>query len=134
MWLVEQLDDGRDAVVDAHCVLRELGVLVAAGEVAQGAGGRLGYVLFISGTQERVDQSLHAVVLAYKRLVPSVIAGQIRQGARDAGEHVHVICGEEADQNLQQPLQAVLQAEAHTDGFKFRDGVYIDEKTCHLFT
>lgn len=112
MRLVEQFDDGRDAVVCAHSVLRQLGVLVAAGEVAQGAGGGLGHVLLISSTQQRVDQGLHAVVLAYKHLVTGIVARQIRQRSRDASQHVHVFCGEEPDQDLQQPFQAILHAEA----------------------
>lgn len=37
--LVEQLDDGRDAIVETHGVLGHLSLRVAAGEVAQGADG-----------------------------------------------------------------------------------------------
>lgn len=115
MWLVEQFDDGRNAVVHAHGVLCQLGVLVTAGEVAQGAGGGLSYILLISGTHQCMDQSLHTVVLAYKCLVTGIIARQIWQGARDTSQHVYVLCGEEVNQNLQQPFQVILHIKTCID-------------------
>ena len=45
---VEKLDDGRDAIVLPHSVLRKLGLLVARSKVAQSANSRFGHILFFT--------------------------------------------------------------------------------------
>ena len=47
---VQQLDHHRQAVVEAHCILGHLGVLVAGGQVTQSADGRLGDVFPVTGS------------------------------------------------------------------------------------
>lgn len=53
--LAQQLDDGRDAIVQPHGILGQLSVLVAGREVAQGAHGWLGNILLLPGAKHGVD-------------------------------------------------------------------------------
>lgn len=88
---VDQLDEGGDAVVGPHLVLGHLGVLVARGEVPQGADRGLRHVLLLPGTQDGVDERLHAVVLGDQRFVVGVVACEVGQDARGTGEHVEFV-------------------------------------------
>ena len=53
---VHQPDDGREAALEPHGVLGHLALLVAGGEVAQGAHGRLGDLLTVTGSWERDER------------------------------------------------------------------------------
>ncbi|TNN71254.1 hypothetical protein EYF80_018602 [Liparis tanakae] len=106
--LVEQLDDGGDAVVSPHGILSHLGLLVARRQVAQGAHGRLRHVLLLAGAQDGVDERLHAVALGDQGFVVGVVAREIRQDAGGAGEHVEVVGAEQAHQHLQEAVHALL--------------------------
>lgn len=107
--LVEQLHNGWDAIVEAHGVLSHLGLRVAAGKVPQGTDGRLCDVILVPGSQDGVDESLHAAVLRHQRLVFAVVAGQVGEGACGAGEDVDVIHTQLVDQDLQYALQTLLE-------------------------
>lgn len=108
--LVEQLDDSRDAVVLPHGVLRHLCLLVARGQVAQGANGRFGHVLLLAGAQYGVDQRLDAVALGDQSFVVGVVACEVGQDSRGAGEHIEVVRAEQAHQHLQQAVHTLLEA------------------------
>lgn len=113
--LVEQLDNGRDAIVEAHGVLGHLSLRVAAGEVAQGTHGRLCDVVLVTSTQDGVDESLHAAVLRHQCLVPTVVACQVGQRARGTGEDTDVVHTQLAHQDLQHTLQALLGSGAGSE-------------------
>lgn len=113
VWLVEQFHNGRDSIVEAHRVLGHLSLGVTAGKVAQGTDSGLCDVIFVSGSQDGVDERLHATVLCHQRLVFAVVAGQVGEGARGTGEDVDVIYTQLVDQDLQHTLQALLRQEAH---------------------
>ena len=104
---VQQLDHHRQAVVEAHCILGHLGVLVAGGQVTQSADGRLGDVFPVTGSQDGADQGLDAPHLAEetgeavceerlsKRRRPSVKRGSPRGGdtlrrGSPRGEALHI--------------------------------------------
>lgn len=53
--LAQQLDDGRDAIVQPHGVLGQFSVLMAGREVAEGTYGWLSNILLLSGTKHSVN-------------------------------------------------------------------------------
>ena len=61
---MQQLDHHRQAVVEAHCILGHLGVLVTGGQMTQGADGWLCDVFTVAGTQHSAHQGLDAPHLA----------------------------------------------------------------------
>ena len=61
---MQQLDHHRQAVVEAHCILGHLGVLVTGGQVTQSADGRLRDVFPVAGSQDGAHQGLDAPHLA----------------------------------------------------------------------
>lgn len=76
--------------------------------MTQGADGRLCNVVLVAGTQDGVDESLHATVLCHQRLVLAVVTRQVGQSARGTGEDIDVIHTQLIHQNLQHALQALL--------------------------
>ena len=64
---VQQLDHHRQAVVEAHCILGHLGVLVPGGQVTQGADGGLRDVFPVAGAENRAHQRLDPAHLKVSR-------------------------------------------------------------------
>lgn len=111
---MQQLDHHRQAVVKPHSILGHLSILVAAGEVAQGADGRLSDVLAVSGTQHGTDQRLNPPNLTHHHLVLVVVAGEVGQYAGSTRHHVDVIRAQELDQGPQQTFHTLLLEERNT--------------------
>lgn len=53
--LAQQLDDGRDPIVQPHGILGQLSVLVAGREVAQGTHSWLGNIFLLPSAKYGVD-------------------------------------------------------------------------------
>lgn len=68
VWLAQQLDDSWDAIVQSHCILGQLGILVARREVAQGTHGWLSNILFLPRTKHSMDQRFNPPTLSYQHL------------------------------------------------------------------
>lgn len=107
--LVEQLDDGGDAVVFPHSILRHFSLLVPGGQVAQSANSRFAHILFLAGAQYGVDQRLYAVALDDQGFIVGVVAREVGQDSCGAGQHVDVVRTEQAHQHLQQTVHPLLE-------------------------
>lgn len=57
---MQQLHHHRETIVEAHGILGHLGVLVAGGQVTQGADGGLGDVFSVASPKHRPHQGLDA--------------------------------------------------------------------------
>lgn len=68
VWLPQQLDDSWDTVVQPHGILGQFGILVAGGEVTQGADRWLSYILLLPSTKHGMDQRLYTTVLSHQSL------------------------------------------------------------------
>ena len=68
MRLPQQLHHGWYAVVEPHGILGQLGVLVARGQVTQGADGGLRHILLLPRAEHGVDQRLYSSVLGHQCL------------------------------------------------------------------
>ncbi len=68
MWLTQQLDNSWDTIVQPHSILGQFGILVARGEVTQGADCRLSNILFLPSTKHGMDQCLHTTILSHQSL------------------------------------------------------------------
>lgn len=66
--LAKQLDDSWDTIVQSYGILGQFGILVARGEVTQGAHRWLGDILLFTSTKHSMDQCLHAAILSHQSL------------------------------------------------------------------
>lgn len=89
--LVEQLDDGGDAIVFPHSILCQLSLLVTRSQVTQSTNCRFGHILLLTGTQYGVDQCLNTIALGDQSFVVGIVACEIRQDASGTSEHVEII-------------------------------------------
>ena len=74
---VHQPDDGGQAALEPHRVLTHLALGMSRGQVPEGAHGRLGDFLPVSGSDDGADESLDPADGADDNLVLLVVAGQV---------------------------------------------------------
>lgn len=74
--LAQQLDDSWDTVVQPHGILCQFSVLVAGGEVTQGAYRRLSNILLLSSTKHGMNQRLYTAILSHQSLWQNRLKGR----------------------------------------------------------